>query len=140
MATYRSRGPPPGCSGLPFGPERRALGPHRLDATEKAAFWCVLTIAESHYLWSSRHCLVDPLWEVPAGQWMCPACGPGQWMSPVDDSIHCLPVPRLHAAASSSTKPGTSGAGGGPVLYKHDQHVITWERHSSLDLPPGGGR
>ena len=116
----------------------------RLDATEEAAaaLRCVLTIVESHRLWSSRHCLVDPLWEVPAGEWMCPACGPGEWMSPVDDSIHCLPVPCLHTAASSSATPGTSGAGSGPALYKPDQHVITrpsWERHSSLNLPPGAG-
>ena len=92
------------------------LGPHRQNATEEAAaaFQCVLTLVEPHRLWTHRHCLVDPLWEVPAGEWRCPACGPGEWLSPVDDSI---PVPRLRAAASSPVLE--------PTLYKPGQHVMT---------------
>ena len=86
-------------------------------------------IAEPHRFWPHRHCLAAPLWEVPAGEWMCPECGPGEWLSPVDDSI---PVPRLRAAASSPVLE--------PALYKPGQHVMTrpsWERHSSLTLPSG---
>ena len=123
---------PPGCSGAALWARKESpLGPHRQNATEEAAaaFQCVLSLVEPHRLWTHRHCLVDPLWEVPAGEWRCPACGPGEWLSPVDDSI---PVPRLRAAASSPVLE--------PTLYKPGQHVMTrpfWERHSSLTLPSG---
>ena len=42
-----------------------------------------------------QHCLVDPLWTIPEGKWLCPGC--------VEDSISRLP--RFHDAPSPSGAP-----------------------------------